>query len=694
MNGYFIVLAIVCVLSFTMITDQLTPIDFTFMETRQNRVRRLKWYFNCLQSNTWKSWWMSEHNDTIYRIKYQDRNPKMKIEWDGRDIISMCSKNSDKTTQNIKIPLWQSIIRPGSFAARTLRPFMRKKVYYGGERLVFNIKAYFGSWKMLKWWMGRPIVRIAIVVIFVSMITILGMDITFVGLAGTAYYVSHAVGASDSNNGLYPVFISGTDGPWLTHPKAMGDVLTYLLPGDTLSFRCGDTWTDMENGARQARSGNAGNIITIGSYSTGAKPIWDWGGYVGYTDFRCSYIRITGIEIDGGSTPIAWTEGAGGHFTNIEIDNMKMHDSNNTAIGLGEACGISYFNGHDCEIYDAGLPASGCAMFVYGDATYHGTNNEMHDNNCYHNQGDTLTFHDGHSDRTNHLGANQQIYNNIIKGTSIGGECIDTTSGDTIYVYGNECTVAVGWETRSGRAFATDNSAVEVYFYLNYCHDLYASGGMVTNTGAHLFYCYCNVLEGTANDFSLISIVDDNQYHDAVPAYGVYHVLINKNTFIWNGGSHCVAIADVNSHIVNCYIEYNCFTTNGSSAPSSGWIELQNFGALQFSGIDIDYNVYGPGTFSADDRGTSRNWTYWTGTLGKDANGYNGDPGMVDRPGKNYNLLVTSPARGKGPGTGLYQPDMNGTPTDIDAGAYEYLAGTGTLVITNVSINNMVFRSR
>jgi hypothetical protein len=52
------------------------------------------------------------------------------------------------------------------------------------------------------------------------------------------YYVK-TTGSSDSYNGLYPDYVSGNDGPWLTLAKAVSGISS----GDTVYFRSG-TWQD------------------------------------------------------------------------------------------------------------------------------------------------------------------------------------------------------------------------------------------------------------------------------------------------------------------------------------------------------------------------------------------------------------------------------------------------------------------
>ncbi len=91
--------------------------------------------------------------------------------------------------------------------------------------------------------------------------------------AGSTYYVSTS--GNDSNTGLSP------DKPFKTIGKVNG---LALQPGDSVLFRCGDTWRGEM--LRITRSGVAGSPITYGSFPewdcankpviSGAQPIGEW----------------------------------------------------------------------------------------------------------------------------------------------------------------------------------------------------------------------------------------------------------------------------------------------------------------------------------------------------------------------------------------------------------------------------------
>jgi hypothetical protein len=82
------------------------------------------------------------------------------------------------------------------------------------------------------------------------------------------YYVSVADGI-DTNTGLSAT-PGAPGGPWLTIAKV---VATTFAAGDQILFKRGEVFLGNLNLVMAKHSGTSGNPITIGAYSTGAKPI-------------------------------------------------------------------------------------------------------------------------------------------------------------------------------------------------------------------------------------------------------------------------------------------------------------------------------------------------------------------------------------------------------------------------------------
>jgi len=91
-------------------------------------------------------------------------------------------------------------------------------------------------------------------------------NITLNGIGSSGqYYVDQADG-NDSWDGLAPVYVSGTNGPWKTIAQVNG---SSFLAGDTVLFQCGEIWREQ---LTVPDSGSDGSPITFGAYGTGAKP--------------------------------------------------------------------------------------------------------------------------------------------------------------------------------------------------------------------------------------------------------------------------------------------------------------------------------------------------------------------------------------------------------------------------------------
>ena len=116
----------------------------------------------------------------------------------------------------------------------------------------------------------RSIITTSLLLLWVSVITQAQAQI---------YYVDTTYG-NDSWSGTLPDAKS-TDGPWQSINKIN---ISSFLPGDSILFRCGETWREQ---LTVPSSGNSGNPITFGQYGadcsasnrpviTGADPISAW----------------------------------------------------------------------------------------------------------------------------------------------------------------------------------------------------------------------------------------------------------------------------------------------------------------------------------------------------------------------------------------------------------------------------------
>jgi len=107
------------------------------------------------------------------------------------------------------------------------------------------------------------------------------------------FYVSQSSG-NDSWTGQAAT-PDGTTGPWKTLARASTD----YIPGDRILLKCGDTWNEE---LRPRGSGTRKNLITIGSYGEGKKPVIDRQDYrrdlIGVHLVDQGGFKIVGIEFN------------------------------------------------------------------------------------------------------------------------------------------------------------------------------------------------------------------------------------------------------------------------------------------------------------------------------------------------------------------------------------------------------------
>ncbi len=222
--------------------------------------------------------------------------------------------------------------------------------------------------------------------------------------AGIVYYVSAS--GSDSNAGTSSTF------PWKSLSKVNK---TIFVPGDTISFRRGDTWT---GGVVLNQSGTSTSNITLNGYGTGNQPSVTGGqagncfringSYVTLDGLRGTACGYAGFSIYGNYTVVRNSSASnnavglksstgssfGTYTNNILTDNNIMNvNTPGTNCGTPQAvnCGDDsgafgvLINGNDNDF--SGNTVSGSNAFSYdftrdGSAfeIYNGNRNKIHDN--------------------------------------------------------------------------------------------------------------------------------------------------------------------------------------------------------------------------------------------------------------------------------------------------------------------------
>jgi hypothetical protein len=297
--------------------------------------------------------------------------------------------------------------------------------------------------------------------------------------AGTTYFVSAA--GSDTNSG------TSSAAPWKSLSKVNSIV---LMPGDTVSFRRGDTWT---GGVVTTQSGTEAAPITLIGYGTGNAPTITGGKsgnciringnfttVDGLRGVSCGYagISVTGDRntvrnSSASNNAVGIKAGTGSDFgkytgnvlTNNNIMNVLTQGTNcgtPQAVNCSDDSGASgvLINGNDNEL--SGNTVSGSTAFSY-DYTrdggsfeiYNGSRNYIHhnvslDNNNFSEIGRSSGTADGNTYRYNLVrstcGANCAQAKGLIArgaGTSFGPTNGTVFEFNTVYLNGPQSQAVV-----------------------------------------------------------------------------------------------------------------------------------------------------------------------------------------------------------------------------------------------------------
>lgn len=121
----------------------------------------------------------------------------------------------------------------------------------------------------------------------------------------TTYYVSNA--GNDANNGTS----SATS--WKTLGYVRSHLVGAISPGDSILLKRGDIWKETLN---LPGSGSSGNLLVIGTYSTGAKPIitkrdtlWGWSIPARWTQSGSAWYIVYPTAASGSGYHRLWIDG-------------------------------------------------------------------------------------------------------------------------------------------------------------------------------------------------------------------------------------------------------------------------------------------------------------------------------------------------------------------------------------------------
>jgi parallel beta-helix repeat protein len=236
------------------------------------------------------------------------------------------------------------------------------------------------------------------------------------------YYVANA--GSDSNNGLSPIT------PW----KTIGKVNTAMNAGtintgDDIYFKRGDTFTDTYLNIKTG--GSSINEMIIGSYGSGAKPVFNnTGTYSILLNINgLQYITIKNLTLKN-VTAVALC--ALSNLSNITVSHVDIMDCGKTGIFFDDTIGLKIEN---CIVRDC-VQVNIC---LYGDP-YHRLSN-VQILNCTTYNSDTKDLITLHKDDVNNDAGSNFLFRNCT-GYNSGEFGFDISAGKNIVLedcetYGN-----------------------------------------------------------------------------------------------------------------------------------------------------------------------------------------------------------------------------------------------------------------
>ena len=172
------------------------------------------------------------------------------------------------------------------------------------------------------------------------------------------YYVSNS--GNDASSGF------DANNAWQTIAKVNA---TSFNPGDTISFKCGDTWSENDP-LTPPSSGASGNPIKFTSYGTGDAPIIkpnDGGAGVRRALFinTKNYITLEGLVFDGDNVTSLNDAGKITESTYITIERCTFKNGYMNGLHIGSANNPSYSTFTNCSFIDNGQIASNQYHGIY-----------------------------------------------------------------------------------------------------------------------------------------------------------------------------------------------------------------------------------------------------------------------------------------------------------------------------------------
>lgn len=459
----------------------------------------------------------------------------------------------------------------------------------------------------------------------------------------TTYYVDATLG-DDENNG------TSTSTPW----KTLAQVKTKTFSvGDFCLFKRGETWREQFLLDTGKATGAANSPVTFGAYGSGDKPIIS-----GAAD-----LSATGAWADQGSN--IWRAGAGYGASPVALPTQvgNIIFNNEASIGVKRsslvACvaqGDYYYHttptyrlGDYLEMYSVGNPGT---FYTKIEA-------------CQW-LGTSLPY-------SNTIGANSYFTLQNLDFRYAGYTNLSIVSCDHVVVeycdfrFNGGCYDAVALRDGYDILFWTSGSNIQVRY--NTFYETWASAVVVeTLTASSWFtnvYIHHNQIVKAGIGLEL--------WCNASGA-GAQNVCFVHNVVYDTGAGLCAAqrnyaMGTTDMWVYNYGTYIGCIVKNNIFASPSATFHFYSYpSGLSFSGLDINYNCYYPGTGSTwHTSGADYTFANWKAFSGMDAHSIVTDPTITSAT--DYHLVVGSPAIDTGTEVNLGFPHLGTAP---DMGIYEY----------------------
>ena len=491
--------------------------------------------------------------------------------------------------------------------------------------------------------------RISLGIAMIGLLIVLGS--TCAGTAdsaSTVYYVAaNEPGANDANNGLYPTYQSGQDGPWLTIQHAAST----MTAGDTTYVRAG---TYYESDIRFANSGAPGAPVTLANYQSeeviidGSQDpevvagLWidKVSGHYVIQGLTIRNMLWSGIETDGSTTET---------YQDITIRDCTLYDNGWSGIELAAVDGFLVENVEAYSNGFYGLNISGSA-----DGTLSAANGVVRNSSFYNHTGDEghgLAINQGHDIAVSDCAA----YHNTIHGFDVSdwpkyGELSYNITFDRNYSYDNGLS-----------GFAINSDSHHVVYRNNIAwRNSTDWGGWGGGLGSG-FYCYegCWHVEWV-NNTSLENAKAGFRIDGQLGDYGTPndHLLVFKNNVTYNndpsndwGWTAALLVEPLDGDTWEVVATHN----DWSVSPDHNWA------------VHVQGTTYRPDEINSG--------AFQTGNISV-------DPQFVDPTAPDAHLLPSSPAIDTGANEAAPADDFDSNPRPLDGdsdgtavvdmGAYEF----------------------